>query len=94
MVYIGHYTGSGTYTSGYFHLASVNVSVGQVVTPDTVIGYSGGVPSPGDFGANHPQPWDERSCDEGLGIGGPEAPEEVLSEAVQTSGRSLPDGGS
>ncbi len=44
MVYIGHYTGSGTYTSGYFHLASVNVSVGQVVTPDTVIGYSGGVP--------------------------------------------------
>jgi len=45
MVYIGHYTGSGTYTSGYFHLASVNVSVGQVVTPDTVIGYSGGVPS-------------------------------------------------
>ena len=44
MVYIGHYTGSGTYTSGYFHLASINVSVGQVVTPDTVIGYSGGVP--------------------------------------------------
>ena len=44
MVYIGHYTGSGTYTSGYFHLASVNVSVGQVVTPDSVIGYSGGVP--------------------------------------------------
>lgn len=44
MVYIGHYTGSGRYTSGYFHLASVNVSVGQVVTPDTVIGYSGGVP--------------------------------------------------
>ena len=44
MVYIGHYTGSGTYTSGYFHLASVSVSVGQVVTPDSVIGYSGGVP--------------------------------------------------
>ena len=44
MVYIGHRTTSGTYTSGYFHLASVNVSVGQTVTPDTVIGYSGGVP--------------------------------------------------
>ena len=45
MVYIGHYTSSGTYTSGYFHLASVNVSVGQVVDQNTVIGYSGGVPS-------------------------------------------------
>lgn len=45
MVYIGHYTSSGTYTSGYFHLASVNVSVGQVVNQNTVIGYSGGVPS-------------------------------------------------
>lgn len=44
MVYIGHYTSSGTYTSGYFHLASVNVSVGQVVDQNTVIGYSGGVP--------------------------------------------------
>ena len=44
MVYIGHRTTSGTYTSGYFHLASVNVSVGQTVSPDTVIGYSGGVP--------------------------------------------------
>ena len=45
MVYIGHYTSSGTYTSGYFHLASINVSVGQVVNQNTVIGYSGGVPS-------------------------------------------------
>lgn len=44
MVYIGHRTSRGTYTSGYFHLASVNVSVGQTVTYNTVIGYSGGAP--------------------------------------------------
>ena len=44
MVYIGHRTSSGTYTSGYFHLSSINVSVGQNVTYNTVIGYSGGVP--------------------------------------------------
>ena len=45
MVYIVHNVGGVTYTSGYFHLASINVSVGQNVTPNTVIGYSGGVPS-------------------------------------------------
>ena len=45
MVYIVHNSGGTTYTSGYFHLASINVSVGQSVTPNTVIGQSGGVPS-------------------------------------------------
>lgn len=45
MVYIVHNVGGATYTSGYFHLASINVSVGESVTPNTVIGQSGGVPS-------------------------------------------------
>ncbi len=45
MIYIVHNVGGKKYTSGYFHLASINVSVGQVVTPNTVIGYSGGAPS-------------------------------------------------
>lgn len=45
MVYIGHYTSRGTYTSGYFHLSRINVSEGQTVNQNTVIGYSGGVPS-------------------------------------------------
>ena len=45
MIYIVHNVNGRTYTSGYFHLASINVSVGQVVTHNTVIGYSGGVPS-------------------------------------------------
>lgn len=45
MVYIVHKVGGATYTSAYFHLATVNVSVGQNVTHNTVIGSSGGVPS-------------------------------------------------
>lgn len=45
MVYIGHNVNGRTYTSGYYHLASINVSVGQSVTYNTVIGRSGGVPS-------------------------------------------------
>ena len=45
MVFIVHQLGGRYYTSLYAHLASVAVSVGQVVTPNTVIGYSGGVPS-------------------------------------------------
>lgn len=45
MVYITHVVNGKTYTSGYFHLASINVSVGQIVTYNTIIGYSGGVPS-------------------------------------------------
>ena len=42
MVFIHHIVNGQTYTSGYFHLASVNVSVGDVVTANTVIGYVGG----------------------------------------------------
>lgn len=45
MVYITHVVNGKTYTSGYFHLASINVRVGQIVTHNTVIGTSGGVPS-------------------------------------------------
>lgn len=42
MVYIHHNVNGNYYTSGYFHLASINVSVGDVVTPNTVIGTVGG----------------------------------------------------
>ena len=44
MLYIVHNVGGRTYTSGYFHLSSFAVSEGQVVTHNTVVGYSGGVP--------------------------------------------------
>ena len=44
MVYIHHTVNGKEYTSGYFHLASINVSVGDVVTKDTVIGAVGGNP--------------------------------------------------
>lgn len=42
MVFIHHIVNGATYTSGYFHLASVNVNVGDIVTPSSVIGYVGG----------------------------------------------------
>lgn len=45
MVYVTHTVNGVKYTSGYFHLASISVSEGQIVTYNTVIGYSGGVPS-------------------------------------------------
>ena len=45
MVFIAHKVNGNSYTSGYFHLSSYNVSVGQTVTKDTLIGYSGGVGS-------------------------------------------------
>ena len=46
MVYITHTAIDGTrFTSGYFHLSSINVSEGDLVGPESVIGYSGGVPS-------------------------------------------------
>ena len=44
MIYVAHNVNGVKYTSGYFHLASINVYEGQVVTAFTVIGYSGGVP--------------------------------------------------
>ena len=44
-VYIAHTVNGKKYTSGYMHLASIKVKVGDVVTKDTVIGKSGGVPS-------------------------------------------------
>lgn len=42
MVYIHHHVNGKDYTSGYFHLSTINVSVGDVVTPNTVIGTVGG----------------------------------------------------
>lgn len=44
-VYIYHNIGGKTYTSGYMHLRSINVSVGQTVTANTVIATMGGNPS-------------------------------------------------
>lgn len=42
MVYIWHNVNGQSYTTGYFHLGSVNVEVGQTVTTNTVIGTVGG----------------------------------------------------
>lgn len=44
MIYIAHTLNGKTYTSAYFHLAEpLQVSEGQFVTHNTLIGYSGGV---------------------------------------------------
>ena len=45
MLYIAHNINGAKYTSAYYHLASANVKVGDTVTYNTVIGYSGGSPS-------------------------------------------------
>lgn len=42
MVFIAHKVNGKTYTSGYYHLASISVSVGQSVSHNTVVGSSGG----------------------------------------------------
>lgn len=42
MVYINHKINGKKYTTAYYHMASVNVSVGQNVTYQTVIGKQGG----------------------------------------------------
>ena len=44
MVYINHIINGKKYTSGYYHLAQINVRVGQAVTYNSVIGLSGGDP--------------------------------------------------
>lgn len=43
-VYIYHNIGGRTYTTGYMHMRSINVSVNQTVTANTVIGTVGGDP--------------------------------------------------
>lgn len=43
MVIVHHNINGTTYTSVYAHLLSINVSKGQTVTKDTVVGYSGGL---------------------------------------------------
>ena len=45
MIFIVHRVNGQYYTSLYMHLNSINVNVGDVVTKDTVIGYSGGDPA-------------------------------------------------
>lgn len=45
MVYIHHNVNGQLYTTAYFHLSYINVSVGDTVTTDTVIGGVGGNPS-------------------------------------------------
>ena len=42
MVYINHIINGKKYTTGYYHMATVNVSVGQTVTYETKIGTQGG----------------------------------------------------
>ena len=42
MVYIHHNVNGNLYTTGYFHLSHINVSVGDTVTTETVIGGVGG----------------------------------------------------
>ena len=42
MVYINHIINGKKYTTGYYHMATVNVSVGQTVSYDTKIGTQGG----------------------------------------------------
>lgn len=44
MIFIIHRVNGQYYTSVYMHLHIINVSVGDIVTKDTVIGYSGGDP--------------------------------------------------
>lgn len=44
-VYIHHLINGKAYTTGYLHLASINVKVGDTVTTNTVIGGVGGNPS-------------------------------------------------
>lgn len=46
MVFIQHRLSNGeTYTSAYYHLRSINVSLGDIVTKDSVIGIMGGNPT-------------------------------------------------
>lgn len=45
MVHVAHSVNGRNYTSQYAHLASIAVREGDIVTHNTIVGYSGGVPS-------------------------------------------------
>ena len=45
MVYIQHTVNGQKYTTGYFHLAKINVNLNDIVTTNTVIGAVGGDPN-------------------------------------------------
>lgn len=44
MLFIGHTVNGVSYTSAYYHLADINVKVGQVVSHNDVVAHTGGVP--------------------------------------------------
>lgn len=44
MLFIGHTVNGVRYTSAYYHLSSVNVKVGQIVSHNDVVANTGGVP--------------------------------------------------
>ncbi len=44
MVLVQHYVGGQTYTSLYAHLSAITVSPGEIVTTESLVGYSGGSP--------------------------------------------------
>ena len=54
MIFIHHHVNGKYYTSLYMHLRTINVSKGDTVTKNTIIGYSGG---------DSTTPWD--SCTTG-----------------------------
>ena len=64
MLFINHNVGGTKYTSGYFHLAEVKVSIGQKVDVNTQIGVAGGNNKNKAWGGY--TPWD--SCSTGRHI--------------------------
>ena len=69
MVVVHYNIGGRTFTAVYAHLVSIAVSQGQIVTQNTVIGYTGGGPSTQAYnpctGAGGPG-WDRCSCGQHL----------------------------
>lgn len=99
MVIIHHNINNQTYTSVYAHLSSINVSKGQTVNRNTIIGYSGGGAStmapnnvcglPGGTG------WDKYTCGEHLhltiarGLYGPDYDFNYMNYTASINPRSV-----